>query len=79
MTAPLRQNGHLVAAVERRCSHKNRYCDEATARAMGITQSIASGYKIYVYPCTICKGWHLTKSPQADRRREAGFFQPTPR
>ncbi len=79
MTAPLRQHGRLVATIERSCAHKNRYPDEVTARAMGITQSEMSGYKIFIYPCVTCRGWHLTKSPSSDKTRVAGYFKPTPR
>lgn len=79
MTAPLRQHGLLVTHVERSCAHKNRYPDEATARAMGITQSEMSGYQIFIYRCKICCGWHLTKSPSSDKTRRAGYFAPTPR
>jgi len=79
MTAPLRRNGILVTSIARGCESKMRYCDEATARAMGRTQTEMSGYQIYVYPCKICRGWHLTKQPQRDRTRLATHYTPTPR
>ncbi len=79
MTAPLRRNGLLVQHIERSCAGKHRHPDELTARAMGRTQTEMSGYPIFVYPCKICRGWHLTKSPQNDKRRAADFYEPTPR
>jgi hypothetical protein len=79
MTAPLRRNGILVATIRRGCEAKHRHPDELVARAMALTQQEMSGYRMFVYPCKICRGWHLTKQEQRDKRRAADHYEPTPR
>lgn len=79
MTAPLRRSGVLVTHIERSCQDKNRYPDEHVARAMARTQQDLSGYPIFIYPCKLCRGYHLTKVPQSDPKRAANYYKPTPR
>lgn len=79
MTAPLRRNGLLVTTIVRSCEGKHRHPDDVTARAMALTQQEMSGFRMFIYPCKICRGWHLTKQPQSDKRRAADHHQPTPR
>lgn len=49
----------------RRCTSKNRYTDEFTARAMGQCQEERHGLPLWLYRCDLCRGWHLTKHPQS--------------
>lgn len=79
MTAPLRRSGNLVSKIIRSCEGKHRHPDDLTARAMALTQQEMSGYRIFIYPCPLCRGWHLTKRPQSDSRRAADYYKPTPR
>lgn len=67
MTAPRRRNGLLVSTIHSGCERKQRYSDEFGARAAGQVFSELHSVKLYVYPCKLCRGWHLTKRPQ---RRE---------
>lgn len=61
MTAPRRIKGLTHEVVQASCASKNRYADRYTAVAMGISQALRYGDKLYTYQCRICKGWHLTK------------------
>lgn len=70
MNAPLRRNGNLGAFIERSCSNKTRYSDEFDARAAGAIFSRDGHKRLFVYPCTVCRGWHLTKSWQQDQTRK---------
>lgn len=46
-----------------RCDHKRRYSDEFAARAAAqhSIRTIGDVLILYVYHCTECRGWHLTK------------------
>jgi hypothetical protein len=61
MTAPNRQHGVTVERRERQCESKNRYPDELTARASGLYHQDRNKLgDLWVYPCKLCRGWHLT-------------------
>lgn len=77
MNAPLRRNGKLVVAIERSCEHKVRYSDEPDARAAGAIDSAKHQVAMWVYPCKICRGWHLTKSRQNDKARKCELLLET--
>lgn len=79
MTAPLRRNGKLVSAIERGCENKLRYSDEFGARAAGLLDQQKYGEKMYLYPCDLCRGWHLTKRPQKKDRYHVSFKYPAAR
>lgn len=64
MTAPSRQFGRPVQQIVSGCTGKNRYSDEYGCRASGQIQEAISGVKLYLYRCSLCRGWHLTKSKQ---------------
>lgn len=58
MTAP-RLKGHAAT-----CAGKRRHPDELTARAAAVrvlNHPKAATSILYVYPCPVCRGWHLTK------------------
>jgi hypothetical protein len=61
MTAPRRQHGLTAAQRAAQCTGKQRYADEATARAIGMSRHAASGTALWVYACPQCRGWHLTR------------------
>lgn len=79
MTAPLRRNGFLVTTITKSCEKKQRYPDEFTARAAGMIDQEKYQVKMYMYPCGICKGWHLTKAPQRKDRHHVDFEYPAAR
>lgn len=83
MTQPLRRNGLLVANILRGCEGKRRYPDEFVCKAAGqIEQERAppdEPVKLYMYPCTICKGWHLTRSKQSKDRYDVDYVYPRTR
>ena len=80
MTAPLRKNGILVVKLVRMCESKNRYPDEYVARGVGQEMSMRKKIDLYVYQCPHCRGWHLTKHPQSDRRRSVDYdFKENPK
>jgi hypothetical protein len=83
MTAPSRRNGTPVRLIEHGCERKVRYSDEFGARAAGQLLEEQNKIKLWLYPCPICKGWHLTKkhhsrawmavSYQFERSQQARF------
>jgi len=71
MTAPNRNHGKTNEAWAKMCLSKTRYSDEYTARAGAFhlfeapeTVRHKDGLppKLWVYKCTNCRGWHMTKS-----------------
>lgn len=66
MTAPNRQNGVLATTRLKGCESKNRYSDEFGCRAAGQSLEKKNKTPLYMYPCGLCRGWHLTKSVQRD-------------
>lgn len=80
MTAPRRRNGVLVSTIVSGCERKQRYSDEFGARAAGQVFGERSQIKLYVYPCKLCRGWHLTKRPQRRETQAADYqFSAAPR
>lgn len=80
MTAPLRSFGRLLTTIHGSCARKIRYSDEFGARAAGQCISERSGKPLYLYPCEICNGFHLTQRPQRQPQRAVAYeFKPTPR
>lgn len=62
MTAPTRQHGLTQAQREKQCTGKQRFAEETTARAMGISRHERTGIALWVYACNQCRGYHLTRS-----------------
>lgn len=51
------------------CVGKSRYPFEARAREVGQQQlqaGSARADRLFTYPCAACRGWHLTRRPNAD-------------
>lgn len=80
MSAPLRRNGRLVTTIVKGCEDKIRYSDDYAARGAGQIYQEQYGGKMYLYPCKICRGYHLTKTPQKTNDRAVTYkFKKTPR
>lgn len=80
MTPPLRRSGILVATIKRGCEDKRRYTDEMVARANGQRLSELNGVELFIYPCNLCRGWHLTRRKQYRPDRAVTYqYPPTPR
>lgn len=80
MTQPLRKSGMLVAHILRGCEGKRRYSDEYGARAAGQCPQVENQVKLYMYPCELCRGWHLTRNKQRKERFDVDYkFPRTPR
>ena len=46
----------------RSCQRKHRWPDEMSARAGALhSLEITDTKKLWIYRCSICRGWHLTK------------------
>lgn len=70
----------LISLIERGCSHKKRYSDDMGARCAGMLLEDLYGDKLYLYPCKLCRGYHLTRSRQQRLDWAVSYeFQPTPR
>lgn len=73
MTAPRRQSGIDVERRRRQCDSKNRYPNEATARAAGLHQLERNMrdpvHMLWVYYCSSCRGWHLTRRDNGRKAR----------
>lgn len=62
MTAP------PLKPAQATCLKKRRFPDELTARAAAMWSIASSDVKrLWVYPCALCKGWHLTSKSQGRR------------
>ena len=80
MTAPLRSFGRLLTTITGSCSRKIRYSDEFGARGAGQIISEKFGHPVFLYPCDICRGYHLTQRPQRNPSRDVAYaFRPAPR
>lgn len=79
MTQPLRRSGMLVSTILRGCEGKRRYSDEFGARAAGQCLEVENSVKLYMYPCEVCRGWHLTKTKQAKDRHDVDYKYPKTR
>lgn len=44
------------------CSTKKRYPDEKVATKIANKKGYERGVKLRVYGCTLCGGWHMTKT-----------------
>lgn len=75
MSAPNRRNGidmaelvrmeaSIAASRVRSCENKTRYACEHGVRAAGTLQMGKRGAQLYFYPCTNCRGDHLTHRPR---------------
>ena len=73
MSAPLRRNGHLVSHIVRGCESKRRFSDEYGARAAGQITGEEKQLKLYIYPCDLCRGWHLTRNKQQRKDRAVDY------
>jgi hypothetical protein len=79
MTQPLRRSGMLVSNILRGCEGKRRYPDEFVARATGQCLQTENDVKLYMYPCGLCRGWHLTKLKQRNERFDVDYQYPKTR
>jgi hypothetical protein len=80
MTAPRRCSGVLVSTIQSGCERKQRYSDEFGARAAGQVFGEKNQVRLFVYPCRLCRGWHLTKRPQRRETQAADYlFASAPR
>ena len=79
MTQPLRQSGILFEHIRRGCHAKNRYSDEYGARAAGQCLQEENEVKLYMYPCELCRGWHLTRRIQRKDRYDVDYKYPRTR
>jgi hypothetical protein len=43
------------------CKSKRRYTTEAFAQRVAMRATRQRGTPLRVYPCPLCKGWHITK------------------
>jgi hypothetical protein len=78
MTAPTRQHGMTRAQREKRCATKQRYADEGAAKAWGATRQERTGTPLWVYRCSECRGYHLTRSDNGPAASVmAALAQPT--
>lgn len=65
MTLPILHHAENQRAA---CERKAKYHTETKAREVG-QRSLREGDgadRLYPYPCTNCRKWHLTKQPQGD-------------
>jgi len=46
------------------CQSKNRYATKEFAERLAQRGRTNQGWRISVYHCDVCDGWHLTKRPQ---------------
>ena len=63
MSAPSRQHGKDVHAVQKSCLNKRRFTDELTARAgaqIHCDEGKARNGVMWIYACENCRGWHMT-------------------
>jgi hypothetical protein len=79
MTQPLRRNGVLLKNILRGCEGKRRYSDEFGARAAGQCLQDENQVKLYMYPCKLCLGWHLTKTKQRNEKHDVDYQYPRTR
>lgn len=54
------------AQQARSCIEKKRYSSEQAARVCGTGAAAAFQAPLWIYPCQICRGWHLTSSKRSD-------------
>jgi hypothetical protein len=58
-------NGLLAAGFRpRSCARKDTYASRPLAERAAQHYTAKRGWKLFVYRCERCKGWHLTKHPQ---------------
>lgn len=49
------------------CGRKNRYRTERDALATALRAMRRGAPPLWVYPCPLCGGWHLTSHPRGGR------------
>lgn len=79
MTQPLRRSGMLLSTILRGCEGKRRYPDEFVARAVGQCFQERNQVKLYLYPCGLCRGWHLTRVKQRKEQHDVDYNYPRTR
>ena len=57
----MREDPAVERDVERSCTSKQQYADEADARAHAAMNGMAD--VLYTYECRYCGFWHLTRRP----------------
>lgn len=67
---PHKVNGVRVEVLQKGCLNKRRFSDEFAARAVGMDLP----HTAYVYRCSNCQGWHLTKNRQRDQSMKSDFY-----
>lgn len=56
---------HSFYQARQKCYRKSRFALEKTAKKKVNTIKYEGGPQLYVYCCTSCGGYHLTKNPEA--------------
>lgn len=61
----------VIEAQRRACDRKTRFGSEQAARhgarwAINFGDRHERPDRLWVYPCYICRGWHMTSSPNRD-------------
>ncbi|WP_454727873.1 MULTISPECIES: hypothetical protein [Cupriavidus] len=47
---------------DKQCTTKQRFADESAAKAWGATRQERTGTPLWVYHCSLCRGYHLTRN-----------------
>ena len=72
MTAP-KEKREIIT-----CNQKKRYSDEFVARAVGASLSVQfSTAELYMYKCSNCRGYHITRQNSYKGKRNIWIFNYT--
>lgn len=75
MTAPKRWYGVTLKERDNGCWKKVRYTDRLAAKAAGIAMMERGRGDLWVYPCRLCGGFHLTSLRPGRKNRERNHVQ----
>jgi hypothetical protein len=56
------------------CGQKQRYPSAEVARGIGLYEQESRGGELWMYACQVCRGWHLTRSPQKDPAMKVSYY-----
>lgn len=57
------------------CGDKRRYASPEVARTVGLENMQHTKASLWMYRCTTCRGWHLTRNVQRDPALEVNFYE----